>query len=115
MRAGDSDSATESHQFSQHLRPRYNRNPQLPGCLYFRIVPGYRAGHNQHIGALDLTGIVAPEYRHSQPAQVSRGPVFSEIRTTDLKFLVDEDLRDSTHASTRNTDKVHSSNSSHGL
>ena len=98
MGARDGDAVLEPHELGQHLGPWNDGHAPLPRHLDLDIVAGHRRGVDDHVRALDVTGLVAEEHLGPEPLQSLDELAALLIGAGDAIAQVQEHLGDPAHA-----------------
>src|SRR5262245_61957469 len=82
---GDGDTVLKSHQLSQHLGSRNDRDHQFAGTDDFRVGIFHSRGNNDHIYLSSyLLGSMAIGNTSTEGSQSPRGLRLAHVRATDL-------------------------------
>ena len=79
--AGHRDPALEAHQLRQHFRARHHRNAMRARGQQLDVVDLDRARHHNHVGAVDMRGIVTTLYAGTELRKPLRYRRIGHVRT----------------------------------
>ena len=106
MGAGDRDAALQPHQFGQHFGAAHHRNALRARRHQFRIVALDRGRDHDHVGAVDVLGLVADDDRDALLAQPLDIGAFGGIRALHGVAEIAQHLGDAAHADAADPDEV---------
>ena len=109
MGAGNRDAAFQPHQFGQHFGPAHHRNALGAGRHQFRIVALDRGRDHDHVGAVDILGLVADRDLDALLAQPRDIAALGGVRALHGVAEIDQHLGDAAHADAADPDEVNGS------
>ena len=104
--AGDGDAAFQPHQLGQHLGAPHHRQPLLARGDKFGIVALDRRRHHQHLGAVDVGGLVTDEDLGALVAQPLDVGVVGGVGALHRVAEIDQHLGDAAHADAADADEM---------
>ena len=102
-----------THQLSKHLGARHYRNALLERQRHLGVGSIDRAGHYQHIGTGNVTGLMADENLRTEALQTLGTGRHLEVRAGHLVTQVEQHLGDSAHADPADTDEMDATDTAH--
>ena len=106
MGAGDGDAAFQPHQLGQHFGAAHHRDALGARRHQFGIVALDRGRHHQHIGAIDVLGLVADADRDALVAQPADIGALGGVGALHGVAEIAQDLGDAAHADAADPDEV---------
>ena len=104
--AGDGDAAFQPHQLGQHLGAAHHRQALRAGGHEFRIVALDRRGDDDHLGAVDVLGLMADRDLDALVAQPVDVGAFGCVRALHRIAEIAQHLGDAAHADAADPDEV---------
>ena len=96
--ARDGDAVLEPHELGEHLRPRDDGDAALARHLHLDVVGGDGGRVDDHVGALDVGGLMAGEDLGPQALEPLHRVVAPGVRAGDAIAQVEQDLGNAAHA-----------------
>ena len=107
------DAVAVAHELAQHFGPGHHGNARLPSRLQLRVLRRDRRGHHHHVGARHLFRHLPQVNRGPKARQARRGLRRLLVRTGNDVALIEQHLRNATHAGTANANKMDMANPAH--
>src|SRR5687768_15129484 len=105
----------ESHQFTEHLCARHDRDAVTQGRLYFGVIRLHCAGDDDDIGIGDILGSVTENDLSAEFLQAPRHGIGLQVRAAHVVAKIDQNFGDAAHAAAANTNKVDALDAAHAV